>query len=136
MDLYLTCFTTFWFYLKKKCQNWWIVKAIMNLDHLSFEFATLAETTQVHFISKGNIYQFNFCQVCVSYLAERVGFFIEWHLIYHALEEIINYIWAVVLNCCLINVPRIYCMSNPLANSLCDNKTNRPTKPNYVLYSK
>lgn len=47
----------------------------MNLDHLSFEFATLAETTQVHFISKGNIYQFNFCQVCVSYLAERVGFF-------------------------------------------------------------
>lgn len=46
----------------------------MNLDRLSFEFATLAETTQVHFISKGNIYQFNFCQVCVSYLAERVGF--------------------------------------------------------------
>lgn len=49
----------------------------MNLDHLSFEFATLAETTQVRFISKGNIYQFNLCQVCVSYLAERVGFFIE-----------------------------------------------------------
>lgn len=27
-------------------------------------------------------------------------------------------------------------MSNPLVKSLCHNKTNRATKPNYVLYSK
>lgn len=63
----------------------------------------------------------------------RGEFLIKWHFIYHALEEMIKYISALRLNGCLINVLWIYYMSNALANSLCDNKTNRPTKPNYIL---
>lgn len=119
-------FEYFVIFIKKL--TWYVANVIMNLTHFHLFLTWLSHIVPILSLRAASISSTFAKYVFHIWLKGWVFHRMTFTIIYHALKEMINYIRALVLNCCLINVPWTYCMGNPLANSLCDNKNKHSHK--------